>query len=230
MKNNKIIIIIGSIVGVIVLALIGFILTRPKYKCPDSSYKLKNKRCIKTEESSSYQKLICPEGMVVEGSHCVKITTKDASYTYQCPSGYSIVNQMCQKTLIEDTRYYYFCSGKRTEEKTCEKYKQPKTDYSTGRQYCEEGTLKGSNCVITSDSIRRKDCPTDYKKVGQKCQKVLSEAATLVYSCDSNYTLNDKVCEAREYQDGKWETACKEGFTLKGTKCIKNINIAATKK
>ncbi len=222
--------IIGIVVLTVLLGVVFFILSRPKYKCPDSSYQLKNKRCIKTEKSSSYQKLICPEGLVVEENHCVKITTKTANYAYQCPSGYSRVNQMCQKTLTENMRNYYYCRGKRTEEKTCESYEKPKIDYSTGKQYCEKGVLRGSNCVITSQSTTRKDCPSDYKKVNRTCQKVLSEAATIVYSCDSNYTLNGKVCEYREYQDGKWETACKEGFTLKGNECIRNINIAATKK
>ena len=64
----------------------------------------------------------------------------------------------------------------------------------------------------------------------KKCEKNLTESATLVRSCETGYTLNDKVCEHRDYIDGEWTTACKEGFTLKGSKCYRDINIAATKK
>ena len=230
MNNKRVITIIG--IGIVVLAvgIIFYFVTKPRYKCPDTSYQLRDKRCVKTEKSSTYQKLICPEGFVAEDNHCVKLTTKKADYKYECPEGYKNVEQMCQKTLYADYVDAYYCGTKKSSSEYCESYESPKTDYSTGKKYCENGTLKGENCVIKKKASKRTVCPTGYTKYRNKCQKTDSEPTIIVYSCEKGYTLNGKICEYREYKDGTWETACKEGFTLKGNKCIKNINIAATKK
>ena len=156
-ENVKVIFLVG--IGIIVLIVVVLYLAWPKYQCPDKTYTLKNKRCLKTEESSTYQKLNCPDGYVVEDNHCAKITTKEPKHTYTCQKGYKLSGQTCSKLDQKSLVTNYYCSGNKTEEKTCEKYTKPKTDYSTGRQYCETGTLRGSNCVTVSSPVKRIECP-----------------------------------------------------------------------
>lgn len=229
MKNKRNIFILVGIV-VVVFSVLLFFLSRPKYSCPDISYKLKNKRCLKTEVSKPYQNLNCPADYKTEENQCVKIKSVEANYKYDCPEGYTLKNQMCQKKMTTGFVTNYYCNRVKTDEATCDTYKSPIIDYSTGKKYCEKGTLVGSNCVVTTKSTVKKECPTGYKKINKVCEKTVSEAATVVWSCEEGYTLNDKTCEQREYKEGTWETICKEGFTLQGDKCYRKINIAATKK
>lgn len=231
---TSVICIIGVILGVLIL---GDGVIYKKYKCPDSTYKLENKRCKKTDVLDSYNKLICPTGFEAINDTCKKVTTEASKIYYTCDKGYKLVNQSCVKTTVINRTTVYKClTGTQSpdDESKCLVYSEPsvKTEGTKKVKYCTEkqGVLKGDNCIATSNATSSQGCPTGYTKTAkQTCTKEETIQAKINRTCDSGYTLEEGKCIKTEIKAGTYEEACKAGYTLKDGKCYLEIDVVATR-
>ena len=239
MNKSKLIIIgVSVICGLVIIfsiLILGNGTIYNRYKCPDSTYKLENRHCKKTEIIATYDKLVCPNGYEVENSTCVKkINTAAKSYR-TCEKGFTLDNQSCIKTIVTKRIKKYTCIGASkspTDESKCVKYESPLTKQQGTElvKYCNEGVLKGNNCVITSNAIESSGCPDNYEKTAkQTCTRVETSPAKISYSCDNGYTLDGNRCIKTEVTSGTYEKACNMDYIMKDDKCYRDIDIIATK-
>ncbi len=239
MNKSKLIILITSLVCCLIVIITTIILCNGilynKYKCPDNTYELKNKRCIKTEIVDTNRKLICKSDYEAVGDTCVKKESLASKIYYTCSKGYTLDNQTCVKKTVINKSYVYKCPSKTTpieDNKKCLKYETPLTKKEGTEivKYCKQGTLKNDSCIIVQDANRVKDCPDNYKKTANNtCTKTEQEPATINRACDKGYTLDGIKCVKTTITSGNYEEVCNMGYTLKDGKCYRNINIVATK-
>lgn len=240
MSKNKLIIIIAGVVCcltiVVSILILGNGTLYNRYKCPDHTYKLENKRCTKTEIVDTHQKLICPSGYEVDGDTCVKTTVVASKIYYTCNKGYTLDNQTCIKKTVTGRSDIYKCTGKNTpvagDETKCLKYSTPLTK-KVGTEtvkYCSTGTLQNDSCVTTVNASKTKGCPNGYEKTANNtCTKTEKEQAAINRTCDKGYTLDGIRCVNTSVTSGTYEEVCNMGYTMKDGKCYRNINIVATK-
>lgn len=181
-----------------------------KQTCPDG-YNLTNGVCVKSETNNSYLKkrYSCPNGGTLNGTKCEDVQDAQRNpYTwwmpYSCPSNdYQLIGTKCYKTYD-----------------------------ATATNYCEQGILNGSNCVVTSTvaATTTFECAAGYEVVGNQCTKALAQAPNVTLSCDTGYELNDKVCQKVLTLPAENGYHCDEGYTLDGSNCKLYSQVAPTTK
>lgn len=240
MNKSKIIIIVVSAICVFAIieaiVLLGNGTIYNKYKCPDTTYKLQNNRCIKTEIVDTYDKLICPDGYEVSNNTCTKTTTVASKVYYTCDKGYTLDNQSCVKKTVINRIKKYTCSYGATQsqnDKTkCLTYEAPLTRQEGTElvKYCKKGTLKNNSCVITSKATETIGCPDNYSKTAKNtCTRTEKTPAIVNRKCDKGYTLEGIKCVKTDVVAGTYEEACNVDYVLKDGKCYRDIDIIATK-
>lgn len=239
MNKSKLIIILTSIVCIIIVAVIvykmGDGVLYNRYKCPDTTYKLENRRCKKHEVLNTSDKLICKDGYDVVGNTCQKVTTVASKVFYSCDKGYTVENQSCVRTTTSNIVKKYKCWGGKLSKKDgtkCEVYSEPsvKTVGTEKVKYCKKGNLEGDNCIELINATESMGCPDGYTNVKNKyCEKKEVETPTINRSCEKGYNLEGIKCVKRETISGTYEASCNVGYTMKDGKCHKDIDIVATK-
>lgn len=180
-----------------------------KQTCPNG-YNLTNGVCVKSESNSSYLKkrYSCPSGGTLSGTQCHDIRNAEVTWAwpyYRCDSGYS------------------YNSG----DKKCHRYYA-----ATATNYCEQGVLNGSSCLITSTlaATITFECGAGYEVVGNQCAKTLAQAPNVTLSCDTGYELKDNVCQKILTLQAENGYHCEEGYTLDGKKCTLYSQVAPVTK
>ena len=170
-----------------------------KQTCP-AGYNLTNGVCIKSETNNSYlkKKYSCPNGGTLNGVKCEDVQDAKKEYnwwfpSYSCPSSdYRLLGTKCYKTYD-----------------------------ATATNYCEQGILNGSNCVVTSTVAATVtfECAAGYEVVGNQCTKALAQAPNVTLTCDTGYELKDNVCQKMLTLQAENGYHCEEGYTLNDKKC-----------
>lgn len=153
------------------------------------------------------------------------------------------VNNNTKKEIIQATKEYYCPQNYVLNENKCV-YKI--TSSVLSRYKCDSGTLNGSKCITTSNTIitysnygsQAEACQSLYgsgqwdncmcSKYGgtlqnQNCYKTNSivKDATLEYYCPQNYNLEENNCVAYIENDAVLNYTCPQGYILNGTNCEK---------
>lgn len=185
-----------------------------RYVCRDD-YTVSGNKCVKinTISSTSTSKKTCGSGFVYIGSNTcqsvnnsnistnIKDVTCSITFEKDCNDGCKVVKkETC--TMPANTKYNYTCpSGySLTEDKKCVSVESINAD----KDYvCENGTLSGTKCIISS--TKKEEIDADFK-----------------YICKEG-TLSGTKCiidnTKEESTDVKTNYVCKEG-TLNNNKCV----------
>ena len=181
------------------------------YSCTDSSYKLNGTKCTKGTSS-----------------------TVAAKANYSCAAGGTLAGTICNYTADAKSSsggYFWWGGGQPTCDKGQYSYTDRKCHYSEAASLsytCSQGTLSGTNCIIsgnsTVDAKVSYSCPKGYSLVLDSCVKA-SEVTK--YVCPDNAVLRGKKCYTTTTMDSVTMFKCDDGFTLAGTQCVKNEEVKA---
>ena len=182
------------------------------YSCADSSYKLNGTKCTKGTSS-----------------------TVAAKANYSCAAGGTLAGTICNYTTdAKSSGGYWGWGGYPTCDKGQYNYVDKKCHYSEPASLtysCSQGTLSGSNCIVSGDStVDAKvsySCPKGYSLVLESCVK---SSEVTKYVCPDNAVLKGKKCYTTTTMDSITMYKCDEGFVLAGTQCVKNEEVKAVKK
>lgn len=162
----------------------------------DEGYELKDNTCVKEEKTDAKSTTKCDSGYELKNGTCVSKTATDKVIEHYCVESYTqhkesngwyyqalrVENSACilricksgpNKDCYEapaEAKGRLVCP-KNTKEISgkCYKTATPKTTYS-----CENGTLDGKKCVITTTKETNKNCEENYtyNETTTKCEKI----------------------------------------------------------
>ena len=209
---------------------------------------LKNGKCVSTFTSDATKKYNCAEGSL-SGSKCIIKTTNSStvnasisSYTYgnwyvvdtyKRTSALATYNNGTEKLVDNGTTREYDCATPR--------YCPTKTTYyhytlyrrtKTANYTCDNGTLSGSKCIITTSSSKTIDAKLTYScskgtLSGNKCiittsTNALTKYKDSTYKCPTGYTSlgsgSNMKCYITKKNDDKYYCANTDEV-LKDNKC-----------
>lgn len=160
------------------------------YSCPSGTY-LAGGKCIYTQSPTT--SCSCPSGSTVSGNNC--IYSQPAMVSTSCPSGYYDNGSNCYSNKVIPGSTYTvpatqscsvktYCTqqygsnyefiGTTTSDSCTIAYKYKVCSYN-----CTNGTISGTNCVVTT---------------GSRTEKVYANKITN-YTCPTGWTLNGTTCK-----------------------------------
>ena len=203
--------------------------------CPNG-YTLYEEKCVSLDYHEATMKQTCPDGYNLTNGVCVKSETNNSylKKRYSCPSGGNLSGTKCEDVQDAQRNPYtwwmpYSCPSNDYQLIGTKCYK---TYDATATNYCEQGILNGSNCVVTSTvaATTTFECAAGYEVVGNQCTKALAQAPNVTLSCDTGYELKDKVCQKMLTLPAENGYHCDEGYTLDGSNCKLYSQVAPTTK
>ena len=199
-------------------------------KCIDSSFELKDDKCIKTISLEPIVEYFCDDDWELVGKNCVKPdltgNSIDATPTYTCNSDYKLNGNKCEKQLTATPSSTYKCNSGILEGTTCYKYEERYVITHGTSGYSKEkleeiyadvarrcSSWKG-RMEITGSQYR---CAVTEKKANGNAQ--------LVYNCPSGYSLSNGICYKNSVVDATIKNySCDDSYMLVGDKCYEKSN------
>lgn len=199
-------------------------------KCIDSSFELKDNKCIKTISLDPIIEYYCDDNWELVGKNCVKpdLTSNSISATpvYTCNSDYKLNGNKCEKQLTVTPSSVYKCNSGVLEGTICYKYEERYVITHGTSGYSKEELEE-----IYTDVARR--CSNwkgrmEITNSQYRCvvtEKKANGNAQLVYDCPSDYSLIDGICYKNSIIDATIKNyLCNDGYLLVGDKCYEKTN------
>lgn len=199
------------------------------FYCLDSSYTLRDNKCVKTISSTPSKEYYCNSGWNLSGRSCIKTTsssdTIDGTPVYTCANNYALKGDKCEYYMIQVANSLYTCpSGQTIDGSLCYSYVYKVISSVTiNESWSETSRTSAYNnlqniCSNSGGTIKTEDNKWNCYAYERK----LEGDATHEFTCSSGYTLTNGACLKTVSTDAiVLKYNCPSGYSSSGSKCIK---------